>query len=266
MSAFGLNRIAHTYATAVRDAGTRIDDRSLSAVDRLASDLYAWTDTAWSTYLLFVYPFVGGTAVSNSFNLVDPTKGRIIWNTTTPPGHNFNGVTASSTAGVHADTGLPGPATYDKVPCMFGVYVRGNINSTAADIFCSGGQIALYLYYTGPFTALLNFGLDSAGAQCTVSGSVSQSTGFTSAIRHPEYWTSGSMLLYKNGTGIASANKFLGATVPAAGNWLLLGTPNQSLCFAYASPGGAVLYSNEKQAELNNIAYFFNSRLERQVL
>jgi hypothetical protein len=261
-----MNKYTQAYAVAARDAGIRIDDRSLSAVDMLAADLYGWTGGSWSDYLLFVYPFVGGTAISNSFNLADPLKGRITWSTTPPPYHDFNGVTADSVATNYADTGLPGPANYGEVPCMFGVYVRSNISSTAADIYCSSGQTALFLYYTGQSKALLNFGLDSGGAQCTISASVPLSTGFTSAIRHPQYWLDGAMLLYKNGSGIASASKFLGATVPAVGQWVLLGTPNQTMCFAYASPKGAVLYSNQSQFDLWSIVYAFNWRLERQVL
>jgi hypothetical protein len=270
VSAFGLNRFAQAYAAAVQDAGTRVNDRALSAVDRLASDLFEWAHNfggyvSWEQLLLFVYPFVGGTAVSNSFNLINPSVGRVTWASGTTHADNF-GVMGGSTAGMaYGDTGIAGPATFDKVPCMFGVYVRTTNLNTVPDIYCCAGELSINPRYPASLVATVNFGKDASAVICQAQGSVPTSVGMTASIRHPQVSLNGSILLYKDGQGIASVSKFLGAVAPAAGNWQVV-SPQQQVVFAFTTQQGAVMFDSNAVLELWRLVYYFNWRMERQIL
>src|SRR5580765_133340 len=94
MSAFGYTRYGQQFGVASRSAGARISDKLMEATDRLAAALFELgTCRGLEDNYNFLYPFVGGTQVSHSFNLADPSKNRIQFDDDTTVTHNQFGIT-----------------------------------------------------------------------------------------------------------------------------------------------------------------------------
>jgi hypothetical protein len=183
MPAFGVNRFTQAYAVAVNDAGTRINDKPISCVDRLASDLWRWRNQDLKLTFQFLYPFVGGSAVSNSFNLADPDTARIAWEDTVT--HNANGITGDGVSGL-GDTGQAlrkagDTITLSETFVACGVYSRtastgnwsdiGNVPSPSATTPARDvGLICRYTdgnayFYNGPEGGTTYFSVAVANAQ-----------------------------------------------------------------------------------------------------
>jgi hypothetical protein len=79
-----------TDAQAFITAAAITDPTQQSAVNQLVVDLKA--DGVWSK-MKAIYPFVGGTSTSHSYNLVNPSLYQITWNGGVT--HNSNGITGS---------------------------------------------------------------------------------------------------------------------------------------------------------------------------
>lgn len=281
MSAFGLNRFTQAYAVAVNAAGTRIADKPISCVDRLASDLFEWNgNIELKDYYRFLYPFVGGTAVSNSFNLADPSTARIAWNSAAVIVHNVNGWTSDSSTNPHGDTGVrDNPITLNSYACSWGLYCR------TANVV--GGADINGMYSASPTSTLVHAYLRNTdgrtyfwwGSNATsppttsVNVTTPNSQGLFTAFRNtpasPGYFG------YRNGTNITSSSVPVGAvapTEPATTNWWLgwygLG---RNYAFAFLEwdyvthPATAISHQHAAQANLYAIIQNFQQRLGRSV-
>jgi hypothetical protein len=288
MPAFGLNRYTQAYAVAVNNAGTRIHDRTISCVDMLAADFYgapASQDSGVNsserigdlkTNFQFIYPFVGNTAVSNSFNLADPSLYRITWNSAATIVHNVNGWTTDTTNGSNADTGCrDNPITATSYNIMWGIYCR-TANAVA------GGDL-IGLYSSAPtstlvYTYLRNtdgrtyywWGSNVASPPSTsVNVATPNSQGFFSAFRQPP---PGYYYCYRNGANITYGSVPVGVvapSVPTTTNWILAWNGmGRNYAFPYVStptPGNFMPYSHAFQATIYNIIQRFQTRLGRAV-
>lgn len=270
MSSFGLNRFAQAFAVAVNDAGDRIADKPTTCVDRLAYQLFEWGGAKdLDVSFRFVYPFVGGTAVSHSFNLVDPTIGRIEWQDTIT--HTSSGITGDGVSG-YGGTGvtLAGPLQSDAfVSC--GIYSRtanagpyceiGNYVTPGIFIYCRAAD-ALPKFYNGA-TPLQPAGLPN-------------SQGVFSSLRT----SAAAFFCYRNGVLLASNTSANVAADPPS-PFLILARPNpptgavdsfsnRNLAFAFLSnaastPGIGPIFTSIKQEELYNYIQSFQTKLGRQV-
>jgi hypothetical protein len=272
MPAFGVNRFTQAYAVAVSDAGTRINDKPLSCVDRLVSDLWKWAGSKpINQTFRFLYPFVGGTAVSNSFNLADPAFGRIEWEDIVT--HNANGITGDGVSGL-GNTGvtMPSNAVADWL-VWCGVYSRtastgnweeiGNYPSPSAStparsigVVCRFTDGQMYAF-NGP-----------QGGTTFAYAAVPNSQGLFSSLRNATV----AVYAFRNGVLLASGG---GTTVAALDDpmpqfVILRGNPSRpcsprNLAFAYLTNAPAGLGSAAKQVELYNYVQFFQTKLGRQV-
>src|SRR4029077_21270880 len=288
MPAFGLNRVTQAYAVAVKDAGTRIADRTISCVDQLAADLYgapgSLDDGSATSNRMgelknnfrFVYPFVGNTAVSNSFNLADPSTARITWNDAATIVHNAFGWTSESSNNPHADTGFrDNPITLNSYYVMWGVYCR-TANAVA------GGDI-MGNYSSSPTSTLIFsyfrntdgrtyywWGSNVTSPPSTaISVATPNSQGLFSAFRQAP---PGIYYCYRNGTNIVSCSVAVGVvapSVPSTTNWILGWTGmsrNYAFAFLSRNQGDHSLpYSHAMQATLYGIIQRFQTRLGRAV-
>lgn len=272
MSAFGLNRFAQAYAVAANDAGTRIADKPLSCVDRLASDLWLWAGSKeLKETFRFLYPFVGGTAVAHSFNLADPASGRITWVDTVT--HNVNGITGDGVSGL-GNTGLsmPSNATADWL-VWCGVYSRtsasGNWedlgNSPATSATSPSRVIAILCRYTDGNMYTFN-----GPGDILASAAVPNGQGLFSGLRNAPT----GLYAFRNGALLNTAS---GATAPSLDDplpkfSLLRGNPTRpcsprNLAFAYLTNAStnAAVGNTAKQVELYNYVQAFQQRLARAV-
>lgn len=92
----GLDPDAAAFLTAIGNTDPTIE----SAINTLVLDLKGYS--IWSK-MTAIYPFVGSSASSHSYNLVNPAAFQITWNGTLT--HNYDGVTSNGSTG-YADTGI----------------------------------------------------------------------------------------------------------------------------------------------------------------
>lgn len=125
--------ISSTYANITNATQIRALNNYVKALKKIG---------AWASYTTndgFLFPFVGGTATSCSYNLVDPTKHQITWFAS--PTFNANGVTCDSSSTMYGtqncldNTGgnnLHHLAAYDRTASTSGRYYMG---ATAGAVF-----------------------------------------------------------------------------------------------------------------------------------
>jgi hypothetical protein len=272
MSAFGYTRYGQKFGVAVRDAGTRISDKLMEATDRFAVELHEWGGASLDKLFNFLYPFVGGTQVSHSYNLANPDRGRISFDDDTTVTHSANGITGPG----NVDTGLTWEGgTVNDTYCVLGVYSR---TATARDnydlliiqpvgsfhvlqsVTCRRSTDGNMLCYSG------NSGVAGAYVLVAVANAQGLFTGFRNG--------SGGGFCYQYRNGV-----FLGNSTPAnAGavqpNWpastfFLLGGGTQNLALAFVmrsvSTEGAVGQTSANQASLYPIVQRFQTRCGRAV-
>ncbi len=119
----GLNRLPSVNPAEAFLTATGITDQTIvEAINKLVSDLQ--TFSLWGK-MKALYPFVGGTAETNSYNLINPAEFQLAWN----GGWNYsaNGVTPNGSTG-YANTSL--------VPADV-----LNQNSTHLSIFGANGSV-----------------------------------------------------------------------------------------------------------------------------
>jgi len=108
-------------------AASITDPTQESAVNQLVLDLKSYS--IWSK-LEAIYPFVGGSASSHSYNLKNTSQFQITWSGGVT--HNSNGITGNGT-NAYGDTGLNDSIVLTNF-ISFGVYSRTNITSPAYDM------------------------------------------------------------------------------------------------------------------------------------
>jgi hypothetical protein len=274
MPAFGLNRFTQAYAVSANDAGTRIKDKPISCVDRLAFQLFEWGGAkSLATTFNFVYPFVGGTADSHSINLANPTTGRIIWEDTVT--HNVNGVTGDGISGVgRTGATLAGPAQKDAF-VSFGIYSRTANSGTYCEIGnYSNGGLLIYSRHTDALARFYN----STAAAGGLMPSVPNSQGLFGCLRT----TAAALYSYRNGVLLTSSTTNVNGVVDPPVSLMILARPdnadsdvpivfsNRNLAFAWLSnapdtPGIGAINTTVKMAELYTYVQSFQQKLGRSV-
>lgn len=94
--------------------------------------LYLKSKNVWNK-LNAAYPFIGGTSVTHSYNLINTGLYRITWGGTTPPTHNSSGVTGTGAAAGQqgrGDTGYIIPVG-NQNNFHISAYVRNNVDDQA---------------------------------------------------------------------------------------------------------------------------------------
>jgi hypothetical protein len=196
------------------------DTTTVNAVCTLTQSLKS--SGLW-TLMDAIYPFVGGTSASNSFNLKNPSAYRITWN----GGVTFsaNGVTGDGSTG-YGDTGFAprfAGGNYSQNYASIGV-VNQTSNSTLGTVIGAGdpGSIA-YLGFNG--IAQTVGGLNSINA---ANVNTSSANGFMLASRT----VSGSCTLYA--TDGSTATNTDGSTSTPAEDLYLLANDNNGVAVSYA--------------------------------
>jgi hypothetical protein len=117
------------------------DQVEANAINNLVIGMKA--DGLW-TKMKAVYPMVGGTATSNSFNLRNTAQYQISWNggvTHSPNGVQFGGVNG------YGDTGLNAASVLGQDSTHFSFYSRTDVIANSVDMGINGTARQLYLLY-----------------------------------------------------------------------------------------------------------------------
>jgi hypothetical protein len=269
MSAFGLNRHTRAFGAAIKNAGgARLTNKNLEIIEMLVVDLWAWMGLSQplNTIFRFIYPFIGGSAIAHSFNLADPSVGRITWNGTLT--HNANGVTGSSDAEGATGVTLGGTALGDNYVCI-GVYSRTNSAVDTCEL-SSGDEYPITISCkessgSGRFKS----GGTATPATLAILINVTDSRGLFTNYR------SGAAFLYayRNGVVLTSnTGTCTGAAVGGISEFALFYDPDDVAAPAHSSRNLALVFLTNpstavlpKQAELYTVVQNFQTRLGRQV-
>jgi hypothetical protein len=268
MSALGINRFTQAFAVAISDAGERIASRPVAAVDRLAWRLFEWAGSKdLDVTFRFLYPFVGGTAVSHSFNLADPNTGRIEWEGVVV--HSNLGIVGDGASGAGiTNVALAGPLASDSF-VMCGVYSRTANIGAFAEIgnFGAGGGIIIYCRHSTSGTPAIFL---NGNTQLNAPG-LPNSQG----LFHSTRYSAASFYCYRNGVSQTFNTVANPAVSPPAPFGILcnLGDgsrglfSNRNLAFAFLTNavGVAPIFQVSKQAELYTWIQGFQASMLRQV-
>ena len=193
---------------------TGITDATISsAINTLVISAKA---NGWWTLCDFIYPMVGGTSTTHSYNLKNTSLYQITWNGTVT--HNSNGVTSNGSTG-YGNTGY----NVNLIPTNNGhlsCYSRSSARSFGYDM----GGILTGSPDTGSWIVL-----DDSGPTNYTSGYIT--TGGAAAVWTPSGTLDGHFLtsriasnnhaLYKNGSSIASNSGNNASTAPSQNLYLL---------------------------------------------
>lgn len=167
-----------------------------SAINQLVADLKGYN--LW-TKMKAVYPIVGGTASSHSYNLINPSQYQVTWypNLT----HSSTGITKSFTVG-YGDTGLIPSSVFSNVNSVHCSFYSRTATVTSGDCYDMGTIDATYTNGLGmilPYAgSVFLFTINSAAWAST-------SNGPTDGLFCSSRTTSSSADLYRNTTSIATA-------------------------------------------------------------
>lgn len=134
---------AFTSRTAAFKTATGITDATiLNALNTLDLGLIS---NSLDSKLLSIYPMVGGTSTTNSYNFINTSQYQLTWYGGWT--HSSNGVTPNGT-NAYADTGINPNTLMSLNNTGMGVYLRTNIAENSVDIGCqsSGTAYQLYIY------------------------------------------------------------------------------------------------------------------------
>lgn len=102
----------------------------------------------WWSKMYVLFPFLGGTSTSHSYNAVNPASNQITWNGTVT--HNSNGITGDGSTGygvLSFNSNLSGGGFWTPTSGSFGCYGRTSLNSGGISMGNNGQNT--YIYYTG---------------------------------------------------------------------------------------------------------------------
>lgn len=186
--------------------------------------LAAKTNGYWSK-LLALYPFLGGTASSHSYNAKNPATFQINWNVSIT--HNANGATVSGGTGFIGNTNFncktSGGSGWTNNSASFGSYVRGVFSPNMGINQHSYG----FIYKYDP--TLIYWGTGGTG-ELTASAA---DNGLLSVSMNVD-----TLSLYHNST-LVSAITDASINIPSNDYMYIFGGDNTGLnvCFSYAGTG-----------------------------
>lgn len=178
MMMFSLGAITYdSDAQAFFSAAGITDDTQKNAVNQLVLDLKAYS--LWSK-IHVMYPFVGGSASSHSYNLKNPANFQITWSGGIT--HSATGVTGNGTNG-YGDTGFNVASNITLNNSSILVYCRNHNTDTDTDIGCGDGTTSsrfyAVLWSTNDRAVSCQYNTtNNAGAVITNIGSATNASGF----------------------------------------------------------------------------------------
>jgi len=182
---------------------TGISGTTATAINQLVLDLKSYS--LWSK-MLALYPLVGGTSSSTSYNLINVATYQISWNGGIT--YSSDGVTGNGSTG-YGDTGLT-PSTSLSTTMHLSAYIRTEGNSAAYDM---GGSNYPADGTDAPENMLARFGNDRYAAFSTiVSGPYVISTGATHTGFFVGTSNGSTTALYLDGSNLRSESKTLSLT------------------------------------------------------
>lgn len=240
---FDADANAYIAAAGITDATQK------TAANQLVLDLKGfgiWTKFS-SGYL---YPYLGGTQTSCSFNLSNPSQFQIDFNGTIT--FDSNGITP--TAAGNSDTGL----NINTIPAnnlCFGVYLRTDSDDIGRDIYANDAGVTA----AGIFPRLGNTTyFDNFEVGSRITGATANSLGLFTCSRV----SSSNVRGYHNGTQTASGSNAQGLVLNGnilVTNSTFASTRNQA--FAFAGPG----LTPTEVSHLYTAIQVFETALGRQV-
>lgn len=253
--AFG-GRSTDIDAQAFITAANITDSTQQYAIKTLVNDLNGYG--LW-TKMKAIYPMVGGTASSHSYNLKNPAQFQITWNGGIT--HSSNGVLPNGTNG-YGDTGINSstlPISIDSI--HISSYLRTNTDGVYCDLGVNTGTYQISIYARLSNILYTDLG-DTSTSRITYSNS--DSTGYYITSR-----TSNVLLkTFKNNT-LKGTNTNLSSASFTTQN-LYLGANNQVLAIqfsnrqtAFATIGEGL--SDTEAANLYTSIQKFQTTLLRQV-
>ena len=235
-----------------------IDDQvQANAINDLVIGMKA--DGTWSK-MKAIYPFVGGTATSHSFNLKDTSVHQITWFGGLT--HDANGVTPNGTNG-YGNLNF-NPRTHIGTQSSYGTYCRvNNVANGKADFGSSnldGWNHYMYLqnYGTCEYTQFRTFGNNILIANTT-----------TNAFFHAGLDTNNDLFLYKNNTLLQSKTPAVIGTPPNINTTLF--AHNANLTIQQFSPRPSSFFfagsgiTQSDNASIYSRIQAFQTTLNRQV-
>jgi len=170
------------------------------------------TDNLW-TKMKAIYPFVGGTATTHKFNLVNPADTNAAFRLTFSGGwvHDINGATPNGSNGF-ADTYLTPSTTLSLNSTHLSYYSRTNISANQVEMGITVATKELYLIYS--YSGL---GFKGLNTTAVASGTIfTPTTGFLignrpNATTEKYYWK-GTLTdtIARNSIGLAPNKIYLG--------------------------------------------------------
>jgi hypothetical protein len=217
-------------AQAFITAAAITDPTQQVAINTLVVDLKGYS--IW-TKMKALYPFVGGTSTSTSYNLKDTTQYQISWNGGWTWGVNgVNGNAANS----YGNTGFIPSAVTAQNSFAYGFYSRTNIDALTVDMGGVGsvatGYMMLFARYSNQIYNVINSGVIYTNSANT------NSQGFYVGSRT----TATTIKNYKNGTLLTTG------ITPSSGN------ANGTLYIGAFNNNGALQYSTNRQYALSFIS------------
>ena len=202
-----------------------------------------------------IYPFVGGTATTHSFNLKNVSQYRITWFGGVT--HNSNGITGNG-SNAYGDTGLPFN-TMAQTSNHASIYSKSNIATQGIDIAASNGANTMGITIRSRSSADTIQLYNNNDNESTIPNS--DSLGFFNNIRNDSTQIIGQKnntltTLSQNALNISSFNIFL----LRYGNLNLFFSP-RNLAFATIGDG----LTNTEATNLYSAIQTFQTTLNRQV-
>lgn len=148
------------------------------------------------TSMYAIYPFVGGTASSHSYNLKNPAQFQITnseW--TSGVTHNSNGITSNGSTG-YGNTGLVPSTTLTQNSCHLSFYSRTNNTNSGVAVGTDDGSTYLYII---PYA-----GGSGYSAIMTAGGFTSTTIANTTGAFHGNRSAFNAQQFYRNGSSIAT--------------------------------------------------------------
>jgi len=247
-------------AQAFIDAASITDPTQQTAINNLVVSLK--DENIW-TKMKLIYPFVGGTDTSHSYNLKDPTQYQITW--TTGVTHTSDGVDGATSGTGHGDTGVtPSALGLGRDDVSMGVYTQDGwtVNQQFPLGIYSGNQ-SITFYKAGAIPGSLYVMINDAlgGTDITAPNPL---TGFHQASR-----TQSSELSYKhNATSITTITAASAATPHVTKNlWVL--AANGYTNYGYGSVTSLIYFglglTDSELGEMNTLVTAYQTELGREI-
>jgi hypothetical protein len=209
-----LNRFVGTpiYPSFDSDAQSFMTSASITDSTQQAAVNYLVTDlksaNLWSK-MKAIYPMVGGTASSHSYNLKNPSQFQITWNGGLT--HSSNGVLPNGTTG-YGNTNFNPSSNITTNSAHHSFYFKTNrsIYQTAVHGAYQSNQLDMALYPYAFNIGWINDIFDNSTSRLTIS--TGDSTGYVIGTRS----SSSSHKLFRNNTQIASTTSATTGTPPNA--------------------------------------------------